>query len=171
MGILDVPPTLATCKVIVSNTVTRPADTTAYSTGDLIANSTTAGSVTPFSFTNAVRVAGNTSRIDRIRIKKSGTSITSATFRVHFYAATPAVTNGDNGTWLTTVTDYIGAFDVVVDRAFSNGAEGAGLPIVGGGIQFILNAGTTLYGLIEARAGYVPVSGETFTLIAELTQF
>ena len=35
---------------IVTATLTRPADTTAYASGDLVANSTTAGSVTPLTF-------------------------------------------------------------------------------------------------------------------------
>jgi hypothetical protein len=35
---------------IVSARFTRPSDTTAYASGDLVANSTTAGSVVPMSF-------------------------------------------------------------------------------------------------------------------------
>src|SRR5688572_29350805 len=37
--------------VAASATFNRPADTTAYSIGDLVANNTAAGSVTPLSFT------------------------------------------------------------------------------------------------------------------------
>ena len=36
----------AFCDILTSNVITRPADTTAYASGDLVANSTTAGSVT-----------------------------------------------------------------------------------------------------------------------------
>lgn len=159
--------------VITSNTITRPADTTAYAVGDLVANSTTAGSVTPFTFASAVDAdTGSYGRVDRIRIYKSGTSVTNASFRVHLYNATPAsITNGDNGAWLTNDAGYIGAFDATVDRVFNDGAEGAGVPLVGGGVIFSIPAGTTLYALLEARGAYTPGNAETFTLKAEVYRF
>ncbi len=156
---------------IASAQFTRPADTTAYASGDLVANSTTAGSVVPVSLASAVREAGGVSRCDRIRLRKSGTSTTNASFRVHLYSASPSVTNGDNGAWLTSVTNYIGAFDVTMDRVFTNGAAGAGVPQNGQAMEFTITSGTTLFALVEARAAYTPVSGEVFTVIAELYRF
>jgi hypothetical protein len=156
---------------VATSAFTRPADTTAYANGDLVANSTTAGSVVPLTFANAVRDVAGVSRIERIRLRKSGTSITNASFRVHLFSASPTVTNGDNGAFLTPVSDYIGAFDVIMDRAFSNGAAGAGVPISGGAATFTIPAGTSLFALIEARAAYTPVSAEVFTCVAELYRF
>src|SRR5215207_5972656 len=48
----------------------RPANTTAYAIGDLVANSTTAGSVTPLSVTGA-RVANGTGSIVYAGLRKS----------------------------------------------------------------------------------------------------
>jgi hypothetical protein len=151
---------------------TRPADTTAYATGDLVANSTTAGSVVAMSFTGATRVAAGSGMIRRARIKKSGTGVTNALFRLHLFKAAPAtVTNGDNGVFsVSGVADYIGAFDITVDRAFTDGAYGSGVPITGSEINFKLASGSTIYGLLEARGAYTPGNAEVFTADLEILQ-
>lgn len=170
-GSFAVPTVAAGFGAVASANFTRPADTTAYTSGDLVANSTTAGSVVPLSFADAVRAEGGVSRIERVRLRKSGTSLTNASFRVHLYSASPTVTNGDNGAFLTPISDYIGAFDVIMDRAFSNGAGGAGVPINGPAATFTVPSGTSLFALIEARANYTPANAEVFTCIAELYRF
>ena len=151
-----------------SASFTRPADTTAYASGDLVANSVTAGSVVPMQFT-ASRATGKGGMIRRIRLRKSGTGVTNASFRLHLYSAAPStIANGDNGAWSTSgVADYIGALDVTMDRAFTDGAAGNGLPITGGEINYVAD---TLFGLLEARGAYTPASGETFTVTLELLQ-
>lgn len=158
--------------VITSNTITRPTDTNAYALGDLVANSTTAGSVTPFTFANAASITAGVGRIDRIRILKSTTTTANALFRVHIYNAAPtSLANGDNGAWSTANAGYIGAFDVNCDKAFTDGAHGVGVPLIGGSLMFKIASGTTLYALLEARAAYAPGNAETFTLIAETYRF
>lgn len=158
-----------TAVVATSNTMVRPADTTAYAVGDLVANSVTAGSVAPLTFTGLTSGPqyGGTVRIDRVRVRTSSISVSNALFRVHFYAATVTPSNGDNAAWLTPVANYIGAADVTVDEVFSNGAEGVGLPVVGAAILGNVPAGANLFALIEARAPYVPTSAGTFTVIVE----
>lgn len=147
-------------------TFTRPANTTAYTSGDLVANNVTAGSVVPMEFT-AARTAANSFSISRIRLRKSGTSVTNAAFRVHLYAAAPTPANGDNATWSTDkAADYIGSYDITMDKAFTDGAFGA----VTGTMMHRLAAGDKIYALIEARGAYTPVSGETFGLRLEVVQ-
>lgn len=159
---------------LASANFTRPADTTAYASGDLVANSTTAGSVTPLSW--ALARTGQQSAagmIRRARIRKTGTGVTNASFRVHLYRASPTPANGDNGAWSTNkAADYLGALDATVDRAFTDGAAGNGLPVNGSEISFDLSAtsGRTLYGLLEARSAYTPTSAEVFTVDIELLQ-
>jgi hypothetical protein len=144
---------------------TRPNDTTAYASGDLVANSTTAGSVSAMTFTVA-RVSSGSVMLRRCRFQKSGTSVNNASFRVHLFASAPGtVTNGDNGAFsVSGAADYLGAFDVTVDRAFTDGALGFGNPVVGFEIGIKLSSGTTIRGLIEARAAYTPVAQEVFTV-------
>lgn len=155
----------------VTTTFTRPADTTAYASGDLVANSTTAASVVPL--TMAVgRVDGGSGMIRRGRIRKSGTSTTNASFRIHFFRAVPGtIANGDNGVFsVSGAADYMGAIDVTVDRAFTDGSVGTGVPLAGSEIIFDLASGTALYSLIEARGAYTPISGETFAVTLEIVQ-
>ena len=148
---------------------TRPADTTAYASGDLVANSTTAGSVVPLSWT-AARIGAGSFMVRRARLKKSTTSVTNASFRLHLYAASPTCTNGDNGAWLTTESTYLGAIDITIDKAFSDAASGIGAPNTGSEISVELSSGQTIYGLIEARGAYTPGNAEVFTGILELFQ-
>lgn len=155
---------------MASANFTRPADTTAYASGDLVANSTTAGSVTPMTLTIGRLSSGSgaSGMIRRARLRKTGTSVTNASFRLHLYRSSPTVSNGDNGAWLTNnVADYVGALDITVDRAFTDGASGNGTPITGSEINF---SHQTYYGLLEARAAYTPANAEVFTLELEVIQ-
>jgi hypothetical protein len=148
---------------------TRPGDTTPYTSGDLAANSVTAGSVVPLSWT-AARIAAGSFMVRRARLQKSGTGVTAASFRLHLYTASPTCTNGDNATWLTTLSGYIGAIDITVDRAFSDGAAGSGAPVTGSEHNVKLAAGQTIYGLLEVRGAYTPANAEVFTVVLELLQ-
>lgn len=154
---------------VLSSQLVRPADTTAYASGDLVANNTAAASVVPLSFANAVRAAGGVGRIERVRLRKSGTSLVNASFRIHFFNQAPTgLANGDNGPWQTAMAGYVGCADVTCDRAFSDGAAADGLPTTFTPITYQLAAGgTTLYALVEARGAYAPASGEQFTVLIE----
>lgn len=152
-------------------TFNRPADTNAYASGDLVANSTTAGSVAAMSLTVA-RNAASSFMLRRLKLRKSGTSTTNASFRVHLFRAAPAtVTNGDNGAFsVSGVADYLGAVDVTIDRAFTDGAAGFGVPVVGSDLCVKLSSGSSVYALIEARAAYTPASAESFVAELDLLQ-
>lgn len=149
---------------------TRPADTTAYASGDLIANSTTAGSVVPLSWAVTANVHGPV-YVRRAAITKTTNVTANASFRVHLYVNSPTVTNGDNGVWLSTLSGYMGSFDVTVGKAFSDpGAFGVGGLATGEGNEIAIPAtkDMTIYGLLEARAAYSPGSGEIFTVNLEV---
>lgn len=154
---------------VVSTSFTRPADTTAYASGDLVANSTTAGSVAPMSW-GVTSESGGPGMVRRCRIIKSGTGTTSAAFRLHLYNASPTVANGDNGAWSSNkAANYLGYMDVSAMTAFTDGAMGAGAPAVGYEMNFDLDVTTyVLYGLLEARGAYTPASAEVFTVALEV---
>jgi len=158
-----------------SYSFTRPADTTQYAVGDLVANSATAASVVALSWTLA---RGDEGAIDgfvrRVRMWSSDNDVTSASFRLHFYSRNPvstAPTNGDNGAFAMAVADgnsiYLGSVDISFDRTVNNSdAYGAGVPTVGSEMNF--TDVTTLYALIEARGTYTPASAEVFTIVPEI---
>jgi hypothetical protein len=150
---------------IASASFTRPADTTAYASGDLVANSTTAGSVAAMTF--ASNLAGGSGKIVRARLRKSDASVTNAAFRLHLYStATITAANGDNGAWSTNaVASYLGFIDVTADKAFTDGAFGQSAAV---GLIYALADGGKLYGLLEARGAYTPASAEIFTVTLEV---
>jgi hypothetical protein len=151
----------------VTATYTRPADTTAYAAGDLSANSTAAGSVVPMTFAIS-RVAGYGGAIRKARLKKSGTSVTNAQFRLHLYSSSPTPSNGDNGAYLTDkAADYAGSIDFLVDKVFTDGASGNGVPNVGSEINFTAD---TYHGLMEVRGAYTGASSEVFVIDLEIWQ-
>ncbi|MCA3700825.1 MAG: hypothetical protein IOB84_13715 [Brevundimonas sp.] len=143
---------------------TRPADTTAYASGDLVANSTTAGSVASVLLEPGV-AAGGQRLVRRVRLRKSTTVLTDALFRVHLYAgAAPTFANGDNAAWSTNGFDrYLGSVDVLMDRAFTDGAMGLASPAMD--IQY--DGSLDLRAVVEARAVYGPGNAEVFGVDAE----
>jgi hypothetical protein len=161
-------------QAVASNTMTRPADTTAYASGDLVANSTTAGSVTGMVFPNAVRFDLECARFERIRLRKSSATLTNASFRVYLFTALPTLSVGDNAAFnsssVLAVDDMdklVGWFDVTMDRSGAAGARGTGTPNAGPALTLKPASGTSLYGLIEATAAYTPTSAETFNAVLE----
>jgi len=148
---------------------TRPNDTTAYAAGDLVANSTAAGSVVPLRIDlgNVAAVGHGMTRITRARLTKSGPSPTNANFRVHLYEAAPAPQNGDNGAWSTDrAASWLGSIDVTSMLAFTDGCTGVG-SATAGSEMFLRLAGGAIFALLEAKAAYAPVANETFTLTLE----
>jgi hypothetical protein len=143
---------------IVSAKFTRPSDTTAYASGDLVANSTTAGSVAPVQ----LAVGPGVFQIRRVRIHTSSTNVTNAAFRVHFYGATVTAANGDNSAWSTSgAANYFGFVDVTVDKAFTDGAAGMATTEINCAV-----AGT-IFALVEARGAYTPTSAGVFNVTIE----
>ena len=147
-----------------SASFTRPNDTTAYAANDLVANSTTAGSVVPMSFI-APRGAGKAFNVRGIKIQKSGTTPTNGNFHLRLYGSSPTCTNGDNGAWLTTLSDYIGKVESVIVEAFSNGCAVVDSLSESADVHFRMpNESSVIYGLLVADAAYTPAANEVFTV-------
>jgi hypothetical protein len=151
-----------------TDSFTRPNNTTAYASGQLVANSTTAGAVLPL----AILVQGNSmpgcTRITRVRLTKSNISPTNANFRVHLYGASPTVANGDGGAWSSNqAANYLGSVDVPAMKAFTDGCCDVGATPAGSELLIRLPAQKTIYCLLESRAAYTPAANEVFTLAAE----
>lgn len=133
---------------VISSSFTRPADTIAYAAGDLIANSTTGGSVVPMAFPLTGLSGTGQTIILRTRLSKTNTSPTNASFRLHLYEAAPVVANGDNGAWSTSrAANYLGNIDIASMFAFTDGCTGYGAVASGAEMRLRLSSGTTLYGL------------------------
>lgn len=150
--------------VHTSASFTRPDDTTQYTSGDLIANNTTAGSVTPMTFV----LPNQGFKLWRVELLRSATTVTDGQFRLHIYKDSPTVANGDNGAWSSIVAGYQGYVDIDGQApAFTDDAKASGVPIsnsVFAPMFIYADVDRKLYGLLEARDTYTPTAQEVFTL-------
>lgn len=153
-----------------NDSFTRPANTTQYADGDLVANNATAGSVTPLKF--SMHGLGRAGMIRRARIYKSATSATAATFSIHLFDSAPTVANGDNGAFSVSanIDSWLGKIAVDMSSGSEAGAS-AGLTQVSAAVAIPISkpiAGGVIYGLIEVNGTYTPASAETFTVRLEI---
>jgi hypothetical protein len=149
-----------------SASFTRPANVTAYASGDLVANDTVAANVVPLKL--QLPMQGASALLRRLRLRKSSASITTASFRVHLFRTSPTpVAVGDNAALASLPgdgTNYLGSVDVTFDQAFASGATGFGAFATDSHVHQQTFDGGFIYALIEARSAYTPASGETFEL-------
>lgn len=142
-----------------SATFTRPGDTTAYAANDLIANSTTAGSVVPMTFA-LPRNAGF--KLYRASIATSNATVTNGKYNILFFSSAPTCANGDNGALSTTAAGYLGqiAVDATTSPTFTDTSVGWSTLTT----YPLLLVAKTVYGLLQATAAYTPTNAETFTV-------
>ena len=164
-------PALAIQDLVISTpsaTFTRPTDTNAYTIGDLVANNTSAASVTPLSWA-IVALQRDGAYIRSVQLKKSTTGVTAPNFRLHLFTTSPTVTNGDNGAYASTSVGWFCDLDVnmYTTDPFSDGNAGIGVPNNGSECA-VLPTVQTIYGLLEARGAYAPGNAEVFTAILEV---
>lgn len=136
---------------------TRPSDTTQYAAADLLANSTTAGSVVALVFsTPSVPF-----RVVSARVVKSATSITSFTPTLYLYSSAPTFGAGDNSAPAPSNAGLLGVLPMANALAGTSHAVAwststtTAFPVYGGG---------TVYGFIVPGGTYTPASAETFTV-------
>jgi hypothetical protein len=149
--------------IINSATFTRPANTTAYASGDLVANSTDAIEVVPLVFgTGAGSEVFRTVRGGRVR--KSGTGANGNSWTLLLFSAEPDVGSGDNAA--LSVADgrvkFIGKLVGTTGEAWTDGTTHALAPSPNAQIP-VITAGK-IYGLLQVNAAYAPASAETFTV-------
>ncbi len=154
--------------IVTTANFTTPSGTTQYSVGQLIANSATAGSVTPLALT-VCRVNGGTFQIDRVRVHTPDTGAAGQTVKVEFYQTSPTFTNGDHGAWLTTESGFLGEALVTLSYTFSDQSKGIGVPL-GGIIKGSCAASsTTIFAAIQAGTAITPQGAKVWTATVEAT--
>lgn len=147
----------------VSDNFDRPADTTAYASGDLVADTTTAASVAPLEFPTA---GARACYVPAFRLHKEGPT-GDIVFRLYLYATSPTVsTAGDNGVFASNVNNAANLMAVYEGTVYGHkdGAVGDLVPISGVIKKEYVGDPITIYGLLEIRTAYTPVSAETVTV-------
>lgn len=162
--------------VTPSGSVTRPADTTAYTAGDAVSDSTSAP--TAASVSGCARVNGGSGVILRAILIDSANQSTAGDFEVYLFSEAHTATN-DNAAWAPSDADiesyYIGKIDFGDTPDVLNAASGASGNCAYDSEQiavpFKCGAGSTsLYWQLVARNAYTPVSAEKFTLRLSIAQ-
>ena len=151
----------------------RPNDATQYDSGDLVANSTTAGSVTPLEF----NVSRGSIKVVAAKVTKTDeTDVTGAAFRLALFGSEPTVANGDNGAISFNESDFIGyiLFPTMVaatDLAYAKAQVGDSSVDMGAlGLHHYATS-SSIWGLLEARGTYTPAAEETFTVTITVERY
>ena len=164
-------------KVVASNILTRPANVTPYDSGQIVG--VTGGlAAGRFIFPGLARINGGAVRLDRLRLYKSQATAVGS-FQLWLFRGDPAsvgiadravasaqVAVGNAASALRLAGRV--SFDMTGAAVGSDGAEVAGITITGPAILALAGAAeTALYGVLVATGSYVPLSGETFSIVAE----
>jgi hypothetical protein len=161
-----------------TSVLTRPNNANAYSQNQLIASSTTAGSIVVPSFLATgcqLQSCAQSAILRRLRLITNATSgMGSVTFTIELWSAAPNFTNGDGGSYAvaTGAAGWLGAFTVSSFTQVGDGAYGVATPSVGSDVSFRLPSGTAVYWSLQVTnsGGFTPIANQTFTLIAEALQ-
>jgi hypothetical protein len=149
---------------IVSASYTRPADTTAYGAGDVVANSTSAATVLTFS--NIARGPGLGGVIQHALLIDSAAQSTKPDLELWLFDTAPTMQN-DNAAWNPSDAELealIGRIDFALGSFKTAGANGA-TQAANISVPFQCTAAVqAIYGVLVVRNAYTPVSAEKFTI-------
>lgn len=165
-------------RAVASTVLTRRANTTAYTAGQIVGGSAVAGFANNgMTFANFARIASGMVRLDRARLYKSQATAVG-TFELCVFRGLPTISIADAGLFSAGVPVGVGssdarlvarfAFDFATSRVGSDGAELAALPLSNSPAVVGLPAnGTDLFALLISTGAYAPASGETFSVVLE----
>jgi hypothetical protein len=145
----------------------RPPNTTAYDAGDLVATSTTAGSVAPPSF--SIDQPDGYVAIPRMVLRTDATSgWGNVTVTVTLWSDEPTYTNGDGGAYVpaTGAAAFLGQYSGTFVQ-FGDGAVAVLTPLQGSAPVAHAN-GQAVYWDVQINSVATPTSGQTFTLIPDI---
>lgn len=152
----------------VSATFVRPADTTAYTAGDVVCNSTSAPAV--LALGPAARLQGGGGLIKSATVVDAANVATKATLELWLFNVSLAAVN-DNTAFApsnTEIANLVGVIALSTAFVAKAGSGAAGNCILQSGIvdiPFKCAAGDrNLYGVLVVRNAYVPISAEAFTV-------
>ena len=163
-GIWQVTPTLTAASVL-----TRPANATAYTAGQLIASNGTAGSIVNPSFAMP-SLGGAIPRLRLISNDTTSTAWASASVQIDLWSAAPTWTNGDHAAWLpaTGSASHIASYTCTFPSAVWGDGLATECTINQG--NYLSTVATTVYWSAQALggSGVLSASAATLTLRAEL---
>jgi hypothetical protein len=153
--------------IVAGSTLTRPANTTAYTANDSISDNATAGSVTAKSSNNLSDT--NDHPIDLAEIALDSTDTGPGTagiqIRLHLFNSDPTassgVVGGDNAAWSNKKAGWIGSFSGTM-RLFSDGSKGVLIPDEGT-LRMVapVSGAKNLYYQLQTLGAFTPSANST----------
>lgn len=138
--------------MVSSNTITRPADTTAYAAGDVV------GGVITFTGVTAGEAVINTIQF---QVRDSAIISGEGAYRLHLYSVTPPSTLTDNAPFDLPVGDraaYLGYVDLGTPTDFGATCYAEVSQIS----KQITVAGTSLFGYLQTIGAYTPSASRVY---------
>lgn len=153
----------------VTSTLQMTSTTTAYTAGQLIASSGTAGSIVVPSFA----MANTTGFISRLRLTNNDTTSTAwgaATITVDLWSAAPTFTNGDRGTYspATGTANHLASYTCTMSAEYGDGVYGECVPAYGNFTLLKLASASVYWSLTATTGSGVTGASKVFTLTAEV---
>lgn len=161
--------------MVPSSTLTRAANTTAYTGNQLVCAFTSVTLCAPVTISLA-STNGGQGIINRVTLLKSGSTTTNANFTVWFFSTAPTVTgkfdaSAYTGPFAADMPSYLGSATCTSPTATSDASAQTWYectltnPNAGGAIEFQALAGHTyIDALISVTAAYSPANAEQFTV-------
>jgi hypothetical protein len=142
--------------LFASSNATRPADTIAYTAGDVYAGLQTF---------QTIGISNSSIIVTSVSIRLNVTSVPSgmAGFRLHLYSAVPSVL-ADNAVWSLTTGDraiYEGFIDLATPSAIGSSIIYSQNDFINKQIKL---ATSSLYGYLVTNGAYTPASATTSTI-------
>lgn len=155
---------------VVTVSKTRPADTTTYAAGDVLNESTSAGTV--WTFSNMARGPGLGGMIQHALLIDSAASSLKLDSELWLFDTAPATQN-DNVAWAPSDAEMeacLGRIDFATGSFKTAGANGA---IQASNISLpfqCTSAVQAIYGILVVRNAFVPISAEKFVIRLHVLQ-
>lgn len=154
----------------ITASFTRPADTTTYTAGDVMANSTSAPTI--LQFTNFASVAGGGGIIKSAQLIDSVAATLKPDVELYLFDTSITMQN-DNAAWTPSDSDMTHCLGKIYfpQGAFSVGS-GNGIIDMDGLEKQVTCAGgsTTIYGIPVVRNAYLPGNAEQFNFNLQIIQ-
>lgn len=149
-----------------TSVLTRPANSTPYTAGNLIASNTASGSVTVPSVV-AAGAHGGGFHISSLILTTNASGMGGVSLQINLWNAAPTYSNGDGGAYSvnTGSANWLGSFTVPSMIQGGDGAWGAAVPDVGSSLDRNCASGTSsIYWDLTAKNAFIPGNAQTFTL-------
>jgi hypothetical protein len=149
-----------------TTTITRPADTTAYTANDAFADSASSPTSGGFTLTGMCRISGGSGVLTDATLVYSTSVAVSGV--VYLYDSAPTAQN-DNAAWSVSDADQLKLVGTITFNTVADGANAIDHE-KNLNIGYTCSGATTLRYMVKITTGYTPAASDTLTLRAKFIQ-